>query len=86
MTGCLLGGGTANSDGDCGWMGERAAEPTGLDPMTIEALPTLGMLLDNGATLQIPELDEPWEEAEAEAIRTRIRPCLLNHIKTGSHR
>ncbi|MFJ3310710.1 hypothetical protein ACIPSA_48750 [Streptomyces sp. NPDC086549] len=53
-----------------------AAETTGLDPVTIKAFLAFGMLLNNGAALQIAELDEPW----AEGARTRIRPGLLDHI------
>jgi hypothetical protein len=58
------------------------AETTGLDPVTIKAFLAFGMLLNNGAALQVAELDEPW----AEGVRTRIRPGLLDHITTGTSR
>ena len=41
-----------------------------------------GMLLNNGAALQIAELDEPC----AKGVRTRIRPGLFDHITTGADR
>ncbi|MFE2317565.1 hypothetical protein ACFXC8_31445 [Streptomyces sp. NPDC059441] len=82
MTGWSLGGVTANSDGGFGRLWEMAAETTGLDPVTIKAFLALGMLLNNGAALQVAELDEPW----AERVRNRIRPGLFDHITTGSHR
>ncbi|KAB1915733.1 hypothetical protein [Micromonospora sp. AMSO31t] len=58
------------------------AETTGLDPVMIKAFPTFGMLLDNGAALQVAELDQPW----AWRVRTCIRPGLLDHITTGTDR
>ena len=63
-------------------MWEMVAETTGLDPVTIKAFLAFGMLLNNGAALQVAELDEPW----AQRARTRIRPGLFDHITTGSHR
>jgi len=63
-------------------MWEMVAETTGLDPVTIKAFLAFGMLLNNGAALQVAELDEPW----VEGVRTRIRPGLFDHITTGTSR
>lgn len=65
-----------------GRMRQTIAETTGLDPVTIKAFLAFGMLLNNGAALQVAELDEPW----AEGVRTRIRPGLFDHITTGTSR
>ena len=65
-----------------GRMWQTVAETTGLDPVTIEAFLAFGMLLNNGAALQVAELDEPW----AEGVRTRIRPGLSDHSTTGTNR
>jgi hypothetical protein len=65
-----------------GRMWQTVAETTGLDPVTIKAFLAFGMLLSNGAALQVAELDEPW----AEGVRTRIRPGLFDHITTGTNR
>jgi AcrR family transcriptional regulator len=59
-----------------GRMWRTVAETTGLDPVTIKAFLAFGMLLSNGAALQIAELDDPW----AQGVRTRIRPGLFEHI------
>ena len=45
-------------------------------------LVSLWMLVNNGAALQIAELDEPC----AKGVRTRIRPGLFDHITTGTSR
>jgi AcrR family transcriptional regulator len=65
-----------------GRMWQTVAVVTGLDPVTIKAFLAFGMLLNNGAALQITEVDEPW----AEGVRTRIRPGLFDHITTGTNR
>jgi AcrR family transcriptional regulator len=61
-----------------GRMWRTVAEATGLDPVTIKAFLAFGLLLSNGAALQVAELDQPW----AEGVRTRIRPGLFDHITT----
>jgi AcrR family transcriptional regulator len=65
-----------------GRMWKIAAEVTGLDPVTIKAFLAFGMLLNNGAALQVAELDEPW----AQGVRTRIRPGLFDHITDETNR
>ncbi len=65
-----------------GRMWEMIAETTGLDPVTIKTFLAFGMLLNNGAALQIAKLDEPW----ALGVRTRIRPGLFDHITTETNR
>jgi AcrR family transcriptional regulator len=65
-----------------GRMWSTVAETTGLDPVTIKAFLAFGMLLNNGAALQVAELDEPW----AQGVRTRIRPGLFGHITTETNR
>jgi hypothetical protein len=57
------------------------AEVTGLDPVTIKAFLAFGMLLNNGAALQIAALDEPW----AAGLRTRIHPGLFDHITAATN-
>ena len=61
---------------------QTVAETTELDPVTIKAFLAFGMLLNNGAALQVTDLDEPW----AQGIRTRIRPGLFDHITADSNR
>jgi AcrR family transcriptional regulator len=63
-------------------MWQTIAGATGLDPVTIKAFLAFGMLLNNGAALQVAEVDEPW----AKGVRTRIRPGLFDHITTGTNR
>jgi AcrR family transcriptional regulator len=65
-----------------GRMWQTIAEITGLDPVTIKAFLSFGMLLNSGAALQIAELDEPW----AAGVRTRIRPGLFDHITADTNR
>jgi hypothetical protein len=65
-----------------GRMWQMVAETTRLDPVTIKAFLAFGMLLNNGAALQVAELDEPW----ARGVRTRIRPGLFNHITADTNR
>jgi AcrR family transcriptional regulator len=65
-----------------GRMWQVVAKTTGLDPVTIKAFLAFGMLLNNGAALQVAELDEPW----AKGVRTRIRPGLFEHITTQTNR
>lgn len=64
-----------------GQLWQTVAETTGLDPVTIKAFLAFGMLLNNGAALQVAELDQPW----AEGMRTRIRPGLFDHITTETN-
>lgn len=63
-------------------MWQTVAEITGLDPVTIKAFLAFGMLLNNGAALDLAELDEPW----ANGVRTRIRHGLFEHITTDSNK
>ncbi len=65
-----------------GRMWQMVAETTGLDPVTIKAFLAFGMLLNNGAALQVAELGEPW----AKGVQTRIRPGLFEHITTETNR
>jgi AcrR family transcriptional regulator len=65
-----------------GRMWQIVAETTGLDPVTIKAFLSFGMLLNNGAALQVAELDEPW----AKGVRLRIRHGLFEHITTETNR
>ncbi|HEX4216907.1 MAG TPA: TetR/AcrR family transcriptional regulator [Acidimicrobiales bacterium] len=65
-----------------GRMWQMVAKTTGLDPVTIKAFLAFGMLLNNGAALQVAELDERW----ARGVRTRIRPGLFDHITTETNR
>jgi AcrR family transcriptional regulator len=64
-----------------GRMWQMVAETTGLDPVTIKAFLAFGMLLNNGAALEVAELDEPW----AQGLRTRIRPGLFDHITADTN-
>jgi AcrR family transcriptional regulator len=64
-----------------GRMWQMVAETTGLDPVTIKAFLAFGMLLSNGAALQVAELDEPW----AKGVRTRIRPGLFDYITAAAN-
>jgi hypothetical protein len=82
VTGYSLDGTAANSDEGFARMRDTASGTTGLDPVTIKAFPAFGMLLDNGAALQVAEPDEPW----AQAVQTRIRPCLVDRITAGTSR
>lgn len=59
-----------------GRMWQAIAEATALDPVTIKAFLAFGMLLNNGAALEIAALDEPW----ARGVRTRIHAGLFEHI------
>jgi AcrR family transcriptional regulator len=65
-----------------GRMWQMVAEATGLDAVTIKAFLAFGMLLNNGAALQVAEMEEPW----AEGVRTPIRSGLFNHITTETNR
>lgn len=58
------------------------ADTTGLDPVTVKSFLAFGMLLNNGAALQISEVNEPW----ADGVRTRINPSLFDHITTDTNR
>ena len=63
-------------------MWQAVAKTTGLDPVTVKAFLAFGMLLNNGAALEVAELDEPW----AKGVRTRIRAGLFEHINTKTNR
>lgn len=65
-----------------GQMWKVVAETTGLDPVTVKAFLAFGMLLNNGAALQVADLDEPW----AKGVRTRIRAGLFEHITADTNR
>jgi AcrR family transcriptional regulator len=65
-----------------GRMWQTVADATGLDAVTIKAFLAFGMLLNNGAALQVAELDEPW----ATGVRTRIQAGLFDHITTETNR
>jgi AcrR family transcriptional regulator len=65
-----------------GRMWQAVAGTTRLDPVTIKAFLAFGMLLSNGAALQVAELEEPW----AKGVRTRIRPGLFEHITARTNR
>lgn len=64
-----------------GRMWRTVADATGLDAVTIKAFLAFGMLLNNGAALQVAELDEPW----ASGVRTRIQAGLFDHITTETN-
>ena len=64
-----------------GRMWQLVADATGLDPVTIKAFLAFGMLLNNGAALQVAELDEPW----ATGVQTRIHAGLFDHITTETN-
>jgi AcrR family transcriptional regulator len=64
-----------------GRMWQTVADATGLDAVTIKAFLAFGMLLNNGAALQVAELDEPW----ATGVRTRIQAGLFDHITTEAN-
>ena len=68
--------------GSFGRMWQTVADTTGLDPVTIKAFLAFGLLLNNGAALQVADLDEPW----AAGARTRIQPGLFDHITTDANR
>jgi AcrR family transcriptional regulator len=65
-----------------GRMWQMVAGATGLDAVTIKAFLAFGMLLNNGAALQVAELDELW----ATGVQTRIRAGLFGHITTETNR
>lgn len=65
-----------------GRMWQTIAEISGRDPVTIKAFLAFGMLLSNGAALQVDELDEPW----AQGVRTLIHPGLFDHINSDTNR
>jgi AcrR family transcriptional regulator len=64
-----------------GRMWQTVAETTGLDPVTIKAFLAFGMLLNNGAALQVAVLDKPW----AKGVQTRVHPGLFDHITTETN-
>jgi AcrR family transcriptional regulator len=58
------------------------ADMTRLDPVTIKSFLAFGMLLSNGAALEVADADEPW----AVGVRTRIQPGLFEHINSETNR
>ncbi|MEY9904969.1 AcrR family transcriptional regulator [Catenulispora sp. MAP12-49] len=63
-------------------MWQVVAGTTGLDPVTVKTFLAFGMLLNNGAALEVREVDEPW----AQGVRTRIQPGLFTHITGETNR
>ena len=57
-------------------MWHTVSDTTGLDPVTVKTFLAFGMLLNNGAALEVRDVDEPW----AHGVRTRIQPGLFTHI------
>lgn len=62
-------------------MWQTVHETTGLDPVAVKSFLAFGMLLNNGAALEVREVDEPW----AHGVRTRIRPGLFTHITSETN-
>jgi AcrR family transcriptional regulator len=67
--------------GSFGRMWQAVAELTGLDTVTVKAFLAFGMLLNNGAALELADLDEPW----AAGLRTPIQAGLFEHITTQTN-
>jgi AcrR family transcriptional regulator len=65
-----------------GRMWQTVSGITGLDPVTVKTFLAFGMLLNNGAALDLRGLGEPW----ALEARTRIRPGLFEHITAETNR
>ena len=65
-----------------GRMWQTVAETTGLDAVTVKAFLAFGMMLNNGAALEVTGLDEAW----ADGVRTRIQPGLFHHITAATNR
>jgi AcrR family transcriptional regulator len=65
-----------------GRMWDMVSATTGLDPVAVKSFLAFGMLLNNGAALQVRETDEPW----ALGVRTRIQPGLFEHITSETNR
>jgi len=63
-------------------MWDMVSATTGLDPVAVKSFLAFGMLLNNGAALQLRETDEPW----ALGVRTRIQPGLFEHITSETNR
>jgi AcrR family transcriptional regulator len=68
--------------GSFGRMWQVVSEVTGLDAVTVKAFLAFGMLLSDGAALQVADLDEPW----AKGVRTRIHAGLFEHITSETNR
>ena len=62
-------------------MWRLVADTTGLDPVTVKTFLAFGMLLNNGAALELREVEEPW----AQGVRTRIQPGLFTHITSETN-
>ncbi len=58
------------------------SDTTGLDPVTVKAFLAFGMLLNNGAALEVTSVDEEW----ARGVRTRIQAGLFEHITANTNR
>ncbi|HEX4428020.1 MAG TPA: TetR/AcrR family transcriptional regulator [Frankiaceae bacterium] len=58
------------------------ADSTGLDPVTVKAFLAFGMLLNNGAALEVTSVEEDW----ARGVRTRIQPGLFEHLTSSTNR
>ncbi|HET9171199.1 MAG TPA: TetR/AcrR family transcriptional regulator [Actinospica sp.] len=63
-------------------MWDLVSEKTGLDPVGVKSFLAFGMLLNNGAALEVRATDEPW----AHGVRTRIQPSLFEHITSETNR
>lgn len=63
-------------------MWRLVSDTTGLDPVTVKTFLAFGMLLNNGAALEVREVEEPW----AHGVRTRIQPGLFDHISMETNR
>jgi len=63
-------------------MWHTVRDTTGLDPVTVKSFLAFGMLLNNGAALEVREVDEPW----ADGVRTPIQPGLFTHITAQTNR
>ncbi|MFG1905321.1 TetR/AcrR family transcriptional regulator [Kribbella sp. NPDC048928] len=60
---------------------QSVADTAQLDAVTVKAFLAFGMLLNTGAALDLPQVDEPWSHQ----ARTRIKPGLFNHITTETN-
>lgn len=65
-----------------GRMWKTIADVTGLDPVTIKSFLAFGMLLNNAASLEVSDVDQPW----AEGVQTRIQAGLFDHITSETNR
>lgn len=63
-------------------MWEAVSDTTELDAVTVKTFLAFGMLLNNGAALEVREVEEPW----ALGVRTRIQPGLFTQITSETNR